>query len=303
MTNLINNVDPQYIELARRVKETGNKRGDRTGTGTLSVFGGEMRFNLQEGFPMLTTKFVPFRLVASEFLWFAKGMTDIKYLLENDNHIWDDDAYRFYLEQEVLNNYDFSMNKDEFLEYAKKHGFDLGNIYGAQWRNWNEEGIDQLNDVIQEIKSNPESRRLYISAWNPSTFGDIALPPCHVAFQFYVHDGKLSCKFMMRSSDVFLGLPFNIASYALATHVVAKMCDLEVGELIYSGGDIHLYLNHLKQIDEQISREPLPLPELHILKKHDRIEDYELDDFLLLDYKPHKAIKGKVSVGLKEETK
>ncbi|USL89445.1 thymidylate synthase [Bacillus phage vB_BceH_LY2] len=188
----MNNVDKQYIGLAKRILTEGNRRGDRTGTGTISVFGGEMRFNLQEGFPLLTTKRVPFRLVASELLWFIKGCTNIKYLLDNNNHIWDDDAYRFYLE------IGGQLDKDEFFASAKENGFDLGDIYGAQWRDWNKEGIDQLQNVIDEIKNNPESRRLYVSAWNPSTFGGVALPPCHVAYQFYVADGKLSCKFNMR---------------------------------------------------------------------------------------------------------
>ncbi|ALO79462.1 thymidylate synthase [Bacillus phage Hobo] len=289
---MINSVDEQYLELVERVITKGVKKGDRTGTGTMSVFGAQMRFNLAEGFPLLTTKRVPFRIVAQELLWFVKGSTDLKYLLDNNVHIWDDDAYRWYKE------HGGEMDKEYFLKNAQACGFKLGDIYGAQWRNWNGDNIDQLKDLIEQVKTNPDSRRMLMIAFNPSVLGTVALPPCHYAVQLYVAEGKLSLMFTMRSNDIFLGLPFNIASYALLVHIIAKMTGLEVGELVYSAGDAHVYLNHMEQVKEQLQREPRLLPKLTVKTVHDNIEDYTIDDFELEGYDPHPTIKGKVSVGL-----
>ncbi|AHN66523.1 thymidylate synthase [Bacillus phage Bcp1] len=289
---MINSVDEQYLELVERVITKGVRKGDRTGTGTMSVFGAQMRFNLAEGFPLLTTKRVPFRIVAQELLWFVKGSTDLKYLLDNNVHIWDDDAYRWYKE------HGGEMDKEYFLKNAQACGFKLGDIYGAQWRNWNGDNIDQLKDLIEQVKTNPDSRRMLMIAFNPSVLGKVALPPCHYAVQLYVAEGKLSLMFTMRSNDIFLGLPFNIASYALLVHIIAKMTGLEVGELVYSAGDAHVYLNHMEQVKEQLQREPRLLPKLTVKTVHENIEDYTIDDFELEGYDPHPTIKGKVSVGL-----
>ncbi|AFQ96329.1 thymidylate synthase [Bacillus phage vB_BceM_Bc431v3] len=289
---MINSVDEQYLALAERVITKGVQKGDRTGTGTMSVFGAQMRFDLSEGFPLLTTKRVPFRIVAQELLWFVKGSTDLKYLLDNNVHIWDDDAYRWYRDNHGR------MNKEEFLKAVQLRGFELGDIYGAQWRNWNGENIDQLKDLIEQVKTNPDSRRMLMIAFNPSVLGKVALPPCHYAVQLYVAEGKLSLMFTMRSNDIFLGLPFNIASYALLVHIIAKMTGLEVGELVYSAGDAHVYLNHIEQVKEQLQREPRLLPKLTVKTVHENIEDYTIDDFELEGYDPHPTIKGKVSVGL-----
>ncbi|UJH95754.1 thymidylate synthase [Bacillus phage vB_BtM_BMBsp2] len=289
---MINSVDEQYLALAERVITKGVKKGDRTGTGTMSVFGAMMRFDLSEGFPLLTTKRVPFRIVAEELLWFISGSTDLKDLLDKNVHIWDDDAYRWYKDAGGF------MDKDYFLKNAQACGFSLGDIYGAQWRNWDGKGIDQLKNIIEEIKKNPDSRRMLMLAFNPSVVDNVSLPPCHYAVQLYVAEGKLSLLFNMRSNDIFLGLPFNIASYALLVHIIAKMTGLEVGELVYSAGDAHVYLNHIEQIKEQIQREPRLLPKLTVKKVHENIEDYTIDDFELEGYDPHPTIKGKVSVGL-----
>ncbi|AOZ61954.1 thymidylate synthase [Bacillus phage QCM8] len=292
-----NNVDPQYLELAAKILKEGNYKGDRTGTGTRSIFGAQMRFDLSKGFPMLTTKKLPFRVIAEELLWFISGSTNMKDLLDKNVHIWDDDAYRWYKE---LGR---PLPKKEFFDCIKECGFDLGAIYGAQWRNWNNEGIDQLKDIIEQVKKDPDSRRMLMIAFNPSVLGKVALPPCHYAFQLYVADGKLSGMFTMRSNDLFLGLPFNIASYALLIHIIAKMTGLAVGELVYSCGDVHIYNNHVEQIELQMTREPKPLPTLQVKAVHKNIEDYTIDDFELIGYDPHPVIKGKVSVGLKEEEK
>ena len=296
----MNYVDKQYHELCERILKNGTKKDDRTGTGTLSVFGYQMRFNLQEGFPLLTTKRLPFRVIAHELLWFLSGNTGLKYLLDKDVNIWNADAYRNYVEQFKLERRKPDLTKEQFLDIVKNHqDYNLGPIYGHQWRSWGEvwESIDQIKNVIKSIKENPNSRRHLVSAWNASDLENMALPPCHYAFQFYVNDGKLSCKFEMRSTDVFLGLPFNIASYALLTHMVARECDLEVGELIYSGGDVHIYLNHIEQVKEQLTREPKQLPTLVLNPNVSKVDDFTIEDMTVEGYEPHPTIKGAVSVG------
>ena len=299
----MNNADKEYLKLAQRILDNGAQKGDRTGTGTLSVFGYQMRFDLQEGFPLLTTKHVPFRLVAEELLWFVSGSTDIRDLTSKNIHIWTPDAVRWHNEYRHK-----KLTKEGYLEFLELTPFtepndlaDLGPIYGAQWRSWpshyDDTVIDQLADVIEEIKNNPNSRRLLVSAWNPAQIDDMCLPPCHYAFQFYVADGKLNCMFNMRSTDSFLGLPFNIASYALLTHMVAHVCELEVGELIYTGADVHIYLNHIEQVKEQLTREPRALPTLEVNRKITSIDDFTINDLTLHNYNPHPVIKGDVSVG------
>ncbi|MED3747912.1 MULTISPECIES: thymidylate synthase [Geobacillus] len=262
----------QYLDLLRDILENGTEREDRTGTGTLSVFGRQLRFDLQKGFPLLTTKKLHIRSIIYELLWFLRGDTNIRFLNENGVTIWD--------------------------EWADENG-DLGRIYGAQWRAWRTADggtIDQITRVIEEIKHNPNSRRLLVSAWNVGELDQMALPPCHYAFQFYVANGRLSCMWQQRSVDTFLGLPFNIASYALLTHMVAQQCGLGVGELIFSGGDVHLYKNHLEQAKLQLIREPRPLPKLIIKRKPDSIFDYLYEDFEFVGYDPHPAIKAPISV-------
>ncbi|GLH62754.1 thymidylate synthase [Parageobacillus sp. G301] len=262
----------QYLDLLQDILENGVHKEDRTGTGTLSVFGRQLRFNLQEGFPLLTTKKLHIRSIIYELLWFLKGDTNVRYLQENGVTIWD--------------------------EWADENG-DLGPIYGAQWRSWkgaDGKTVDQISWVIEEIKRNPNSRRLLVSAWNVAELDKMKLPPCHYAFQFYVADGKLSCMWQQRSVDTFLGLPFNIASYALLTHMIAQQCDLDVGELIFSGGDVHLYKNHLEQAKLQLTREPRPLPKLVIKRKPASIFEYEFEDFEIVDYDPHPHIKAPVAV-------
>lgn len=271
-----------YLDLLRLINETGVEKGDRTGTGTKSIFGHQMRFDLSKGFPMVTTKKLHLKSIIYELLWFIKGDTNIKYLSDNGVKIWD--------------------------AWANKNG-DLGPVYGAQWRNWNNEGIDQLSEVIDQIKTNPNSRRLMVSAWNPSVMPDTsvsfeenvannkaALPPCHAFFQFYVTEGKLSCQLYQRSADVFLGVPFNIASYALLTMMVAQVCDLEPGEFIHTFGDVHVYNNHREQIELQLTREPKPLPTMKLNPEIKSIFDFDFDDFELMNYQFHPPIKGAVSV-------
>ncbi|MBB3869080.1 thymidylate synthase [Parageobacillus toebii NBRC 107807] len=262
----------QYLQLLEDILENGVEKDDRTGVGTLSVFGRQLRFNLQEGFPLLTTKKLHIRSIIYELLWFLKGDTNVRYLQENGVTIWD--------------------------EWADENG-ELGPIYGAQWRSWkgaDGKTVDQISWVIEEIKRNPNSRRLLVSAWNVAELDKMKLPPCHYAFQFYVADGKLSCMWQQRSVDTFLGLPFNIASYALLTHMIAQQCDLDVGELIFSGGDVHLYKNHLEQAKLQLTREPRPLPKLVIKRKPASIFEYEFEDFEIVDYDPHPHIKAPVAV-------
>ena len=262
----------QYLDMMRYVRVNGVKKEDRTGTGTLSVFGHQMRFDLSQGFPMVTTKKLHLRSIIHELLWFLKGDTNIQYLKENGVSIWD--------------------------EWADEQG-DLGPVYGYQWRSWpapNGEHIDQITRVLEQIGSNPDSRRLIVSAWNVADIDRMALAPCHAFFQFYVADGKLSCQLYQRSADIFLGVPFNIASYALLTHMVAQQCNLEVGDFVWTGGDCHLYLNHLDQADEQMSREPLPLPSLHIRRKPPTLFDYTFEDFEISGYQSHSHIKAPVAV-------
>ncbi|EPR27494.1 Thymidylate synthase [Geobacillus sp. WSUCF1] len=262
----------QYLQLLEDILENGVEKEDRTGVGTLSVFGRQLRFNLQDGFPLVTTKKLHIRSIIYELLWFLKGDTNVRYLQENGVTIWD--------------------------EWADENG-DLGPIYGAQWRSWkgaDGKTIDQIAWVVEEIKRNPNSRRLLVSAWNVAELDEMKLPPCHYAFQFYVANGRLSCMWQQRSVDTFLGLPFNIASYALLTHMIAQQCDLDVGELIFTGGDVHLYKNHLEQAKLQLTREPRPLPKLVIKRKPPSIFDYEYDDFEIVGYNPHPTIKAPVAV-------
>jgi thymidylate synthase len=272
----------QYLDLVQHVIDNGCQKGDRTGTGTKSVFGHQMRFDLSEGFPMVTTKKLHFKSIVYELLWFLKGDTNIKYLQENGVKIWD--------------------------AWADTNG-DLGPVYGHQWRNWNSEEIDQIADLITELKTNPNSRRMLVSAWNPSVLPDTtksfeenvannkaALPPCHAFFQFYVANGKLSCQLYQRSADIFLGVPFNIASYALLTMMIAQVCDLEAGEFIHTFGDAHIYNNHMEQLQLQLSREPRSLPKMILNPSVKDIFKFEFDDFTLEGYDPHPLIKGNVAV-------
>jgi thymidylate synthase len=281
----------QYLDLVQHVMQNGCQKGDRTGTGTKSVFGHQMRFDLSEGFPMVTTKKLHLKSIIYELLWFLKGDTNIKYLQENGVKIWD--------------------------AWADSNG-DLGPVYGHQWRNWNSEEIDQISEVITELKTNPNSRRMLVSAWNPSVLPDTtksfeenvannkaALPPCHAFFQFYVAapdeskgetKGKLSCQLYQRSADIFLGVPFNIASYALLTMMIAQVCDLEVGEFIHTFGDAHIYNNHFEQLELQLTREPKPLPKMILNPTIKNIFDFDFDDFTLEGYEPHAPIKGNVAV-------
>jgi thymidylate synthase len=275
----------QYLDLLRHVRENGTFKGDRTGTGTYSVFGYQMRFDLSEGFPLVTTKKIHFKSVVHELLWFLKGDTNTQYLKDNGVRIWD--------------------------EWADENG-DLGPVYGFQWRNWpnaNGASVDQVKQVVEQLKSNPNSRRIIISAWNPSDLPDetispqqnvkegrMALAPCHAFFQFYVSDGKLSCQLYQRSADIFLGVPFNIASYALLTLMLAQVCDLEPGDFVHTLGDAHLYTNHQEQVELQLSRDPLPLPQMKLNPEIKDIFDFTFDDVELVDYQHHEHIKGIVAV-------
>ena len=272
----------QYLDLLEHVLDKGVEKSDRTGTGTISVFGYQMRFDLEEGFPVMTTKKLHLRSIIHELLWFLKGDTNIKYLNENKVSIWD--------------------------EWADENG-DLGPVYGAQWRNWNGDGIDQISEVLELIQSNPDSRRMIVAAWNPSVLpdpskgfaenvasGNAALPPCHAFFQFYVADGKLSCQMYQRSCDIFLGVPFNIASYALLTLMMAQVSGLKPGEFVHTLGDAHIYLNHIDQVKLQLSRDPYPLPEMRINPDVKSIFDFVYEDFELIGYESHPHIKGDISV-------
>jgi thymidylate synthase len=262
----------QYLDLMSHVLEHGDRKTDRTGTGTLSVFGWQMRFRLQDGFPLLTTKKLHTRSIIHELLWFLQGDTNIRYLKENGVSIWD--------------------------EWADENG-DLGPVYGKQWRHWQTadgRGVDQITRLIEGIKRNPDSRRHLVTAWNPGEVENMALPPCHALFQFYVANGRLSCQLYQRSADIFLGVPFNIASYALLTHMVAQACELEPGDFIWTGGDCHLYLNHLEQAREQLSREPRPLPQLCINPAVKDVFAFRFEDFTLEGYDPHPHIKAPVAV-------
>lgn len=304
-------VDTEYLGLVKKVMEEGVLKEDRTGTGTLSLFGPQMEFDLSKGFPLLTTKKLPFRIIAEELFWFIKGDTDLKTLLDKNVNIWTDDAYRHYLDNHNKRDSGKPLTKERFVEMAEITGFKLGPIYGRQWRSWggvvNIEGdfgyqkqYDQLKDVIEQIQSNPDSRRHIVSAWNVGDLNFMALPPCHVLFQFYVVNGTLSCKLYQRSADIFLGVPFNIASYALLTHLIAEMTGLKVGKFIHTFGDAHIYVNHLDLLKSQMEREPKEMPQLEIKTVHENIEDYTMDDIVLTGYDAHPTIKGKLSTGLKE---
>ena len=262
----------QYLDLMRHVRDNGTFKEDRTGTGTLSVFGHQMRFDLSEGFPLVTTKKLHLRSIIYELLWFLMGDSNIKYLKDNGVSIWN--------------------------EWADKDG-DLGPVYGVQWRNWptpDGKSVDQIKQIITQLRESPDSRRIILSAWNVAEIQNMALPPCHCLFQFYVADGKLSCQLYQRSCDIFLGVPFNIASYALLTHMLAQQTELGVGDFVWTGGDCHLYSNHLEQADEQLSRDFFALPKLLIKRKPDSIFDYQFEDFEILDYVSHPHIKAKVAV-------
>jgi len=262
----------QYLDMMRQVRDHGARKGDRTGTGTLSVFGHQMRFDLTQGFPLVTTKKVHTKSIIHELLWFLSGDSNVRYLQDNGVSIWN--------------------------EWADDNG-ELGPVYGVQWRSWPKpEGgtIDQITDLVERIRREPDSRRLLVNAWNVACVDDMALPPCHCLFQFYVADGKLSCQLYQRSADIFLGVPFNIASYALLTHMIAQQTDLDVGDFIWTGGDCHLYGNHLRQADEQLSREPRPLPTLSIKRRPDSLFDYRYEDFDILNYQPHPHISAAVAV-------
>ena len=272
----------QYLDLVKHVLKNGDYKGDRTGTGTKSVFGYQLRFDLNDGFPLVTTKKLHLKSIIHELLWFINGETNIKYLRDNGVKIWD--------------------------AWADESG-NLGPVYGSQWRNWNNEKIDQISQLIDLIKNNPESRRMLVSAWNPSVLpdtkksfsenvmnGKAALPPCHAFFQFYVSNNKLSCQLYQRSADIFLGVPFNIASYALFTHMIAHVCNLDVGDFVHTFGDAHIYSNHTEQIELQLSRKPRKLPTLNIKRKVGSIFDFKFEDFEIINYDPHPHIKGKVSV-------
>ena len=294
----------QYLDLLRTIRNEGVVRGDRTGTGTKGIFGYQMRFNLADGFPLLTTKKVFLKGVIHEVLWFLRGDTNIKYLVENGVHIWDSDAFRYYNELCVKHGV-LPVDLETFLAAAGvespiegyKFG-DLNHVYGYQWRSWPKasgEVVDQIANVIHTLKTNPTSRRMIVSAWNVADVEDMALPPCHTMFQFFVAEGKLSCQLYQRSADTFLGVPFNIASYALLTMMIAKECGLEVGDFVHTLGDAHLYLNHLEQADEQLQREPRELPKMLLNPDVKSIFDYKYEDFTLEGYDPHPAIKAPLS--------
>ena len=294
----------QYLELLDKIRREGVIRDDRTGTGTKGIFGYQMRFPLSEGFPLLTTKRVYMKGIIHELLWFLSGDTNIKYLVDNGVHIWDSDAFRYYNELCVKHGV-LPVDMETFLAAAGVDspidGYrfgDLNHVYGYQWRNWptgDGDSIDQIAKVIEAIKKNPSSRRIIVSAWNVADVEDMALPPCHTMFQFFVADGKLSCQLYQRSGDTFLGVPFNIASYALLTMMIAQQCGLEVGDFVHTLGDAHLYLNHLEQADEQLSREPRALPRMKINPDVKSIFDYRYEDFELEGYDPHPAIKAPLS--------
>ena len=296
----------QYLDLLKKIKEDGIVKSDRTGTGTRSIFGYQMRFDLSEGFPLLTTKRVFLKGVIHELLWFLAGDTNIKYLVDNGVHIWDNDAYRFYKELCAKQGVE-PISMEEFLVASQQQtpspidGYAYGNlnhVYGYQWRSWGKpdgSAIDQIKQVIDTIKNNPDSRRMIVSAWNVADVEDMALPPCHVLFQFYVADGKLSCQLYQRSADTFLGVPFNIASYALLTMMIAQECGLQAGEFVHTLGDTHLYLNHMEQVDEQLSRTPRTLPTMRLNPDVKSVFDFKYEDFTLEGYDPHPTIKAPMS--------
>ncbi len=299
----------QYLDLLKLVKETGIKKEDRTGTGTISIFGHQMRFNLQDGFPLMTTKKVNLDSIIHELLWFIRGDTNIRYLVQNGVNIWNDWPFQSWLNEtgqankyvmhskewkEMMKTFVETIIRDE--DFASQYG-DLGPVYGKQWRDF--EGVDQLELVIEDIKNSPDSRRLIVSAWNPKDIPVMiksGLPPCHTLFQFYVSNGRLSCQLYQRSADVFLGVPYNISSYALLTLMIAKVTGLEPGEFVHSFGDTHIYLNHLEQVEEQLSREPHSLPKLKINNNRSSLFEFEINDFELTEYDPHPFISAPIAV-------
>ena len=311
----------QYLDLCKHVLETGTKKGDRTGTGTISVFGYQMRFDLNEGFPLMTTKKTAFRLISSELLWFLKGDTNVRTLIEERNPIWDEWAFEQWVKSAEYSGPDmtdfgrrapkdlefaavyekemaaFKKRVVEEADFAAKYA-DLGPVYGKQWRSWTTgtDSIDQIANLIHGLKNNPDSRRHIVTAWNPSEVEDMALPPCHAMFQFYVADGKLSCQLYQRSADIFLGVPFNIASYALLVHLIARECGLGVGEFIHTLGDAHIYANHIDQVNEQLTREPKKLPTLNLKGEGKSIFELETSDIIIDDYDPHPKIKAPIAV-------
>ena len=290
----------QYLEFLKHILDNGHAKNDRTGTGTISTFGYQMRFDLNEGFPLLTTKKVHLKSIIHELLWFISGDTNIQYLVKNNVRIWNEWPYEKFKKSNCYNNEtieEFVLKVANDDEFAEKWG-DLGPVYGYEWRH--SEGADSVKDqltwVINEIKTNPDSRRLIVNSWHAAYIEKMALPPCHAMFQFYVENNKLSCQLYQRSGDAFLGIPFNIASYALLTMMVAKVCNLELGEFIHTIGDCHIYSNHLEQVNLQLSRSPRKLPKMKIIRDVKEINDFRYEDFLLEDYNPYPLIKGKVAV-------
>lgn len=296
----------QYLDLLRRIDREGIVKSDRTGTGTKSIFGAQMRFNLEEGFPLLTTKKVFIKGIIHELLWFLRGDTNIKYLVDNGVHIWDNDAYRYYNELCVRHGV-LPITHEAFLLATQEHSLspiegyrfgDLNHVYGYQWRSWgcpDGRSIDQIAQAIDLIKHHPDSRRIIVSAWNVADIEQMALPPCHVLFQFYVAGGRLSCQLYQRSADTFLGVPFNIASYALLTMMIAQECGLRAGDFVHTLGDTHIYLNHFEQVHEQLSRTPRPLPTMRLNPDVRSVFDFRYDDCTLENYDPYPAIKAPMS--------
>ena len=306
----LNDFDKEYHKLLQYLIDEGKEKKDRTGVGTIGVFGYQMRFDLSKGFPLLTTKKVFYKGIFHELLWFLRGDTNIKYLVENKVGIWNEWPFQNYLKENNLEEQfpkyseewkekmkEFTTQIIEDNEFAKKWG-ELGPVYGKQWRDFN--GVDQIEDIINQIKTNPHSRRLIVSAWNPNDIPKMiksGLPPCHCLFQFYVNDNKLSCQLYQRSCDTFLGVPFNIASYSLLVHIIAKICNLEVGDFVWTGGDVHLYSNHIEQVKEQLSREGFNPPKLKIKDRgQKKIEDFEFEDFEVIDYEAKPTIKAPIAV-------
>ncbi|WP_391484632.1 thymidylate synthase [Lactobacillus iners] len=315
-------LEQPYLDLLQKIMLEGHDKSDRTGVGTRSIFGAQMHFDLSEGFPIITTKHVPFGLIKSELLWFLRGDTNIKFLLEHKNHIWDEWAFKNWVSSTEYNgpdmtNFGLRQQTDELFNikyqeqmniftekilsdatFSKKYG-DLGNVYGAQWRRWQTsrgDTIDQLGNVIEQIKTNPDSRRLIVSAWNPEDIPNVALPPCHVLFQFYVNDNKLSLQLYQRSGDMFLGVPFNIASYSLLLNLVARETGLELGEFVHTLGNAHIYKNHFDQVNKQLSRNAYDSPTLWLNPLKHRVLDFEMKDIKLIDYNHHGTIKAPVAV-------